>query len=45
LGPTGANNWNKTGQGIDANGTTGSTYFNMGRYSVDMLSTTKNTGR
>jgi hypothetical protein len=43
LGPTGANNWDKTGQGVDANGTTGSTYFNMGRYSVDMLSSTKNT--
>jgi hypothetical protein len=37
LGAGGANTWRKTAGGSDANGTTGSTYFNMGRYAVDVL--------
>jgi len=45
LGSSGASNWNKTGQGADANGTTGSTYYNMGRYSVDVLASAKNNVR
>lgn len=41
LGAGGARKWTKTGSGADANGTTGSTYFNMGRYSVDVLASKK----
>ena len=41
LGAGGTRTWNKTGSGADANGTTGSTYFNMGRYAVDVLATRK----
>jgi len=41
LGSNGAKNWAKTGSGADANGTTGSTYFNMGRYAVDVLADPK----
>ena len=37
LGAGGANTWRKTAGGSDANGTTGTTYFNMGRYAVDVL--------
>lgn len=37
LGAGGANTWRKTGAGADANNTTGATYFNMGRYAVDIL--------
>lgn len=37
LGPGGAKNWRLTGGGADANGTTGSKYFNRGRYAVDVL--------
>lgn len=39
LGAGGANTWRKTAGGSDANGTTGTTYFNMGRYAIDVLST------
>jgi hypothetical protein len=37
IGAGGANNWRNTGGGQDANGTTGTSYFNMGRYAVDVL--------
>jgi hypothetical protein len=42
LGATGAKNWRNSGNerigdGADANGTTGSTYFNAGRYAVNTL--------
>ncbi len=37
LGATGAANWRKTGTGADANNTSGTTYFNQGRYAVDVL--------
>lgn len=37
LGSTGAKNWRMTASGADANGTTGSKYFNRGRYAVDVL--------
>lgn len=37
LGATGAKNWRLTASGADANGTTGSKYFNRGRYAVDVL--------
>lgn len=37
LGAGGARNWRNTGGGSDANGTTGTTYFNRGRYAVDVL--------
>ena len=37
IGAGGANQWRKTGEGGDANGTTGTAYFNMGRYAVDVL--------
>ena len=40
IGANGAANWRNTGVGQDANGTTGTTYFNMGRYAVDVLATT-----
>lgn len=37
IGAGGAKKWRETGSGADANGTTGATYFNMGRYAVDVL--------
>ena len=37
LGTGGANTWRKTGVGQDANNTSGTTYFNRGRYAVDVL--------
>lgn len=37
IGAGGAKNWRNTASGSDANGTTGTTYFNMGRYAVDVL--------
>jgi|Laugresp1bdmlbsn_1035097.scaffolds.fasta_scaffold00092_2 hypothetical protein len=37
LGAGGANTWRKTGSGSDANNTSGATYFNRGRYAVDVL--------
>jgi hypothetical protein len=37
LGAGGATRWRVTGGGADANGTTGTTYFNQGRYAVDVL--------
>jgi len=37
LGATGAKKWRLTGGGADAYGTTGSMYFNRGRYAVDVL--------
>lgn len=40
LGPSGAKKWRDTASGADANGTTGSKYFNRGRYAIDVLATT-----
>ena len=40
LGAGGANNWRSTGAGADANKTTGTSYYNMGRYAVDVLAKT-----
>lgn len=37
LGPGGAKNWYAGGGGQDANGTTGNTYYNLGRYSQQVL--------
>lgn len=37
LGAGGAMTWRKTGAGQDANNTSGTTYFNRGRYAVDVL--------
>ena len=37
LGASGAAKWRSTGVGADANKTTGATYFNQGRYAVDVL--------
>lgn len=37
LGAGGANQWRKGGGGADANGTTGETYFNKGKYAVAVL--------
>lgn len=37
LGAGGAKNWRNSGGGQDANGTTGATYFNRGRYAIDVL--------
>ena len=37
LGVTGAKRWRSTGGGADAFGTTGTMYFNRGRYAVDVL--------
>ena len=37
IGAGAAHTWRKTGEGSDANGTTGTDYFNMGRYAVDVL--------
>lgn len=36
LGPSGAKKWRESGSGNDANGTTGATYFNRGRYGVGL---------
>jgi len=40
LGAGGANTWRKTGAGADGNNTSGTSYFNMGRYAADVLSKT-----
>lgn len=37
LGASGAKSWRMSASGADANGTTGSKYFNRGRYAVDVL--------
>ena len=37
LGAGGANKWRSTGSGADAFGTTGSSYYNRGRYGVSVL--------
>ena len=37
LGAGGANTWRKGGGGADANGTTGNTYFQKGKYAVSVL--------
>ena len=37
LGAGGANTWRKGGGGADANGTTGDTYFQKGKYAVSVL--------
>ena len=37
LGATGAINWRRTGSGQDANQTSGTTYYNRGRYAIDVL--------
>jgi hypothetical protein len=37
LGAGGANKWRKGGGGADANGTSGETYFNKGKYAVAVL--------
>lgn len=37
LGATGATNWRSTGKGQDANKTTGTDYFNYGRYAMQSL--------
>lgn len=37
LGAGGANTWRTSGSGADANGTTGSVYFNKGKYAVAVL--------
>lgn len=37
LGAGGAKSWRNSGGGADANGTTGATYFNRGRYAIDVL--------
>lgn len=38
LGAGGANKWKTTGTGSDANGVSGSEYYNLGRYSIEVLS-------
>jgi len=40
LGAGGATTWRNTGGGADANGTTGTAYFNMGRYASNVLAKT-----
>lgn len=37
IGAAAAKTWREKATGGDANGTTGTTYFNMGRYAVDVL--------
>jgi len=37
LGATGAKDWRNTGAGADANGTTGTDYFQRGKYAVSVL--------
>lgn len=44
LGAGGTAKWYSTGSGADANGTTGTDYFNRGRYSQVVLANTGNTG-
>jgi hypothetical protein len=43
LGAGGAANWRNTGSGSDAFGTTGQTYFNNGRYAVNVLASSNAT--
>lgn len=38
LGAGGADKWKKTGTGSDANGVGGGEYYNLGRYSIEVLS-------
>jgi hypothetical protein len=38
LGAGGAKTWRNTGGGADANGTTGDTYFQKGKFAVAVLS-------
>lgn len=38
LGPGGADKWKTTGTGSDANGVGGGEYYNLGRYSIEVLS-------
>lgn len=45
LGAKNASEWNKTGLGATANGTSGSAYYNMGRYSVEVLASSKKSSR
>jgi mannose-6-phosphate isomerase-like protein (cupin superfamily) len=40
LGAGGAKTWRRTGEGADANNTSGTSYFNMGRYAVNVLAKT-----
>jgi hypothetical protein len=40
LGAGGAQTWRRTGTGADANNTSGTSYFNMGRYAVNVLAKT-----
>lgn len=40
LGAGGAETWRRTGKGADANNTSGTSYFNMGRYAVNVLAKT-----
>jgi hypothetical protein len=40
LGAGGAQTWRRTGAGADANNTSGTSYFNMGRYAVNVLAKT-----
>jgi hypothetical protein len=40
LGAGGAKTWRRTGAGADANNTSGTSYFNMGRYAVNVLAKT-----
>lgn len=42
LGPAGAKKWRESAGGSDANGMTGSKYFNRGRYAVDVLAAPEN---
>jgi hypothetical protein len=44
LGAGGANQWRNTGAGSDAFGTTGSQYFNQGKYGVTVLGAASTTG-
>ena len=44
LGTGGATKWYSTGSGADANGTTGTEYFNRGRYSQTVLAQSSTTG-
>jgi hypothetical protein len=40
IGAGGAKKWRLSAAGGDANGVTGTTYYNMGRYAVDVLAAT-----
>lgn len=44
LGAGGANTWRNTGSGADAFGTTGSQYFNQGKYGVNVLGGSSGSG-